>query len=109
MKLPFLLIFLISISAHAQRVSIKEIKLKPNPKFYNVKDSTIIYPIIISKYPKTNKQINDKIRNEILGPNEKNISLKKGLEVLINDGLIDLSYEITFNKNDILSLNIYAE
>jgi hypothetical protein len=35
--------------------------------------------------------------------------LKSGLISQINDGLTDVSYEVSYNKNNILSLNIYIE
>lgn len=105
----YFLLFLISSRIYSQSVTLKEIKLNANPKFLNVKEKTIIYPIIIVQNKNVEKIINEEIRNEIIEPIEEKKSIVKYLEDFINNGLTDLYYDITFNKKGILSLNIYKQ
>ena len=53
--LLFILSFIMTIQCHAQNASFKEIKIKPNPKYYDTKESTIIFPIVITTNPKIDK------------------------------------------------------
>lgn len=111
MKIFFLSTLFFSVTVYAQGVSFKEIRLKPNSKFYNTDKATIIYPIVVTKNKLIDKSINDKIRSEMIGDDSdlKNISLKKTLLNRINEGLINISYEATYIKNNILSFSIYTE
>ena len=111
-KMKILLILLISSFStfgYSQSAKFREIKFRPNPEFYNTKDFTIIYPIIITQNEIVNKKINNLIRDEIVQPFTEKKSLKQDLTELIKDGLTDLSYQITFNKNGILSINIAVQ
>ena len=93
----FLLLFFCSVG-HAQGVSFKEIRLKPNPKFFNVKYSTIIYPIVVTKNPVVDKMINDEIKTQILDIEDSKNSAGKLLTERINEGLISLFYQVSFKK-----------
>jgi len=95
-------------SAYAQNVSFKEIRLHPNPKYFNVKGTTIIYPIILTNNKAVDKRINNAIKHEMLRK-EDSISTRKALTEEISSGLINMSYEVTFRKYGILSMNIYSE
>ncbi|MEP7376622.1 MAG: hypothetical protein ABI675_24705 [Chitinophagaceae bacterium] len=53
--------------------------------------------------------INSKIRNEFINDENEKISTRVALNELINEGLVNLSYEVTFKKYNILSINISAE
>jgi hypothetical protein len=105
MKYFFLFIFLVSISAHSQKAFIKEIRRKANPDILNVSYSTIIYPIITTTNPSATSLINNKIQG-ILDSDEEKRDLKNQLDYVIKNGLTDVDYEITYNKNNILSINI---
>ena len=107
MKFFLLFLFSIPLSVYSQTATIKELKFKPNTKFYNTKDFTIIFPVVITQNKISSKLINSFVSDELLSTSAGN--LKNRLEELINDGLTDLSYEVTFNKNDILSLHIYMQ
>jgi hypothetical protein len=111
MKIFILSTLFFSTTVYAQGVSFKEIRLKPNSKFYKTDKPTIIYPIVVTKNKLIDKSINDKIRSEMIGDDSdlKNVSTKKALLNQINEGLINMYYEATYIKNNILSFSIYAE
>jgi len=110
-KICYLLVlsFISFYNVTAQDISIKEIKLRPKPETFNTKDSTIVFPIIMTKSTVVNKKINDKIKEEMLFLEDNKISTTTALTDRISEGLINMSYEITFKKNGILSMNIYSE
>ncbi|MHA4809781.1 hypothetical protein ACX0G9_16830 [Flavitalea flava] len=121
--LSLLLIVCFSASASltsAQAVRIREIKYRPKPEIYDPGDSTIIYPIIASKNPLADKLMNETIRSVALPSLDDEEDLKtakkpftqkvrKALRDFIEDGLSDLSYSVTFNRNNLLSLHVYVE
>jgi hypothetical protein len=108
-KFILLAICLISSAAYAQHATFKEIRLKANPRFNNDGDTSIVYPVVVTNNPGVNKLINDKIIEELMSQDDKKASLRKDLADMINNGTTDLSYEVTFNRSNILSLNIYME
>jgi len=104
------LLILLSISFQstiAQTVTFKEINLKPNSEFYNSNESTIIYPLVVTNNKPVDKLINDKIKSEMLG--EDAVTARKALNEQISEGLINMSYEVSFKRYGILSFTIYAE
>ena len=110
LKLILLLPFLTSF-AFAQKATFKEIKLKAKPEFFNPKEqyATIFYPIISTTNPNVNKLINNEVKAQILHADKENHSILKNLSTYKNEGLTDLAYKVTFNKNFILSFSIYTQ
>lgn len=110
MKLIFIIPLLFAFQVFSQKAIFKEKKLYANPKYFNPKEkyATIIIPIVITKKSAIDKMINDKIKNEAFSL-EDGQDFTSGIKAQINDGLTDVSYEVTFNKNYILSLSIYLE
>jgi hypothetical protein len=110
MKFILLLSFLVFFCfSHAQLVKIDEIKLKPNHKLFNTKDSTIVYPIIVTKNTAVGKIINDEIRLQMIDEAYNEMNTQKALSELINERLTNLFYEVTFKNSNILSMKISAE
>lgn len=108
---PLLISFLFfPFLAFNQKAVVKEIRLYANPKYFNPKEkyATIIIPVVVTKNPIVSKMINDKIREEGLSL-EKNQNIRSGLKDQIDEGLTDVSYDVTYNQNYFLSLNIYVE
>lgn len=110
MRILFVSLLLFSLPAFSQKATFKEIRLYANPKYFNPKEkyATIIIPVVVTKNQIVNKTINDKIKEEAFSL-EKNQDVKSRLKAQIDDGLTDVSYEVTYNKNSILSLNMYIE
>jgi hypothetical protein len=104
----FLLICLASLEAYGQNVYIRGIRLRARSEFLDTKDTTIFYPTIATGSATLDKSINGEIMDIVL-PDEDSLDVKGRLENMIQEGLTDISYEVTFNKNGILSINIYSE
>jgi hypothetical protein len=107
MKYLLILLFASFQSTHAQTVTFKEIKLKPKSEFYTTNESTIIYPLAFTNNKPVDKLINDKIKNEMLG--EDAVTARKALTEQSSEGLVNMSYKVSFKKYGILSITIYAE
>ena len=95
--------------AYGQTVTFEEIRLEPNPKFFNVKYVTIVYPIVVTKNSAVDEMINNEIKTQVLDIEDNNASAAKLLAERIDEGLINLSYEVSFKKNNILSMSITSE
>jgi hypothetical protein len=110
MKYVLLLLLLINTAVTAQQVTFKEIRLKPNPKYYNTTDTTIIYPVIVTGKKKAELLMNTSIKNELFKPENASLPVKRILKEHLNEyGLINLYYKVTYKKKGILSMNIYEE
>ena len=107
MKFLLLFIFPFFNQAFAQTVTFREIKLRPKSAFYNINETTIIYPLVITNNKRVDKLINDKIKSETLNADGKNV--RQALNEHISEGLINMNYEVSFKKYGILSLNISGE
>jgi len=107
MKYLLFFILLLPSATYAQVATIKEIKFKADSAYYNVDDTTIIYPVIVLKNSTIAKLINAEIRDEL--GFESNVNLKAAIKERLDEGLTDISYKVTFNKNGLLSLTVYTE
>lgn len=93
----------------AQKALLREIKLKPDSNYFNIKDSTIVFPIVVTKNSEVDKRINSRILEEMFQPEDSSQSLKQVLAEHIENGLINLDYKISFNSGGLLSFSIDAE
>ena len=110
MKFYITVILLVSLSSHGQNVTFREIKLTPNSRYYKTKEKTIIYPIVVTNNKKVESLINSQIKNEVFTPDDENQSIHKTLDENIKEyGLSNLSYEVTYKGNGLLSFNIFSE
>ena len=112
MKYIFIVIVIAFLSPDidGQNLIVKEIKRKPNPKFYNTGETTIIYPLISTNNKKVDDLINFHIKNDIFSPDNEKEDVNKILIEYLNDyALINLSYEITYKQDGLLSINIFYE
>ncbi|CAN5858413.1 hypothetical protein BH11BAC4_BH11BAC4_24110 [soil metagenome] len=109
-KIPFLLLFIcITASVFGQDVSFREIRRKAKTTYINNGDTTIIYPIIVTKNKQVEKIINDAIRSSVFEPEDLKKNQGQDLNAALETGLISLSYEVSFRRNGILSMNIFME
>lgn len=111
MKWIFLLIYILPPALYAQSLHIRELRSRPSPKYYNTKDTTIFYPIIATANPTISRLINRNIAAAVLefDPDDSSKTTREQLHNMTRMGLTDLSYEVNYNKNGILSLEIDLE
>jgi hypothetical protein len=58
MKNVCLFLCLLALNVYGQSAHIKEIKDKPSDRFFHTGDSTIVYPLIVTKNPAADKLMN---------------------------------------------------
>jgi hypothetical protein len=105
-----ILCIVITSQCYAQKASFKEVRMKPNPKYYTAEKPSVIFPVVITKNSEIDKLINDQIKNDVFEPDNENQSLRKTLIENINEyGLTDVTYEITYNGNNFLSFSIFSQ
>lgn len=109
---PLLIIipFILTIQSSGQKASFKEIELRPNSKYYTTKEATIKFPIVQTGNSKIDIIINSQIKEGVFLPDNGNQSLQSVLNENIKEyGLINSSYQVTYNSSGFLSLSIYTE
>jgi hypothetical protein len=104
----FISIFL-TVQCTAQVASFKEIKRKPNSEYFKIKKLTIIFPVVVTKNPQVDKLINSQIKTGMFDIYDTSQSLNNIISESINDGLINLSYQVTYNRDGLVSFCINAE
>lgn len=109
MKSYFTVMLLVSFSSYGQTITFREIKFTPNSRYYKTTKKTIIYPIVVTSNKRVDSLINFQIKNELFSPGDEKQSINKTLVENINDGLINLSYEVSYKKNGLLSFSIFSE
>jgi hypothetical protein len=110
MKFLITLSLLFSTNIYSQQFSIREIKLKSKFDQNRPGNPTIIYPIVLTGDKTVNTLINTEIKKEILDIDGKYQTIYEALKENINEhNLTNLSYEITFKQQGILSINIFTE
>jgi hypothetical protein len=93
MKYFFLFIWLLPSAVFLRNARIREKKYKPSPRFYNTRDSTIIYPIVVTVNPAVNTLINDKIKGGVLEENDK-MNVQEALRSMKRHGRNPLQPEV---------------
>lgn len=103
MKYLFLFFCLMPTTLFAQSVHINEVKYIPH------KGDKICLPVIVSGNHMADSLVNNVIRLKILDAEDVRIPVKKAIRDRVESGLTGASYEVTYNKNGILSLAFSLE
>ena len=75
MKYIFLFLCLYSLNLYGQSAHIREIKDNPGDQFYHTGDSTIVYPLIVTKNPAADKLMNEaRVQAAIAGGQRRQMS-----------------------------------
>lgn len=88
----------------AQTAHIRELRFVPNPRYNNTADTAIVYPVVTTGNPTVDRRINKDIRHALLEGYDSCKTARDALRRWIGDGLTDMYYQVTYNKNGILSL-----
>jgi hypothetical protein len=110
MKLSFFCVAFFCFNCCFSQISIKEIELAPNPVYNNTTDKTIIYPLIFNGNNYVDSVINTQIKIDLFSPDEDDEDIMQLLQENINEyGLTDLSYAISYQNNQLLSMQILQQ
>lgn len=110
MKLSFFCVAFFCFNCCFSQISIKEIKLAPNPVYNSTTDKTIIYPLIFKGNNYVDSVINTQIKIDLFSADEDDEDIMQLLQENINEyGLTDLSYAISYQNNQLLSMQILQE
>ena len=118
-SIPILAVVLMILSfdpifCYSQKVTFREVKLKPNSRLFDTKDSTIIYPIVVARHAAISDGINKELRRAVVDEfnddeSDSTLTVKEALRKQTANRLIHLSYEVLYNARYILSLKVSAE
>ena len=110
----FLILFVLvpALCLSQERPMFSSVRLKPLKEKYNVDSITIIYPIIKLHNKLAYEKINKIIRETLLpeyNDEDSSIAIDSLVKLSAADGLTSMSYKSSFNKNGILSLQIFID
>lgn len=103
------LLILFQTLALAQSVKVSTVTKPVISLLFGSGEDTILYPIITAGSDAVSKKINEQIKRIYIDSVYLNQPLDLGLDSAISNGLIAMSYEVTYNKKNILSLTINGQ
>lgn len=108
MKKLIIIFLLLNTFAIGQSVKITEIRKITSAWNYASMDTSIVYPVINTNSKSINKKINEQILEVFVDTEYLKKPVDVALDSAISGGLFSMSYEVTFNSNNILSITINA-
>src|SRR5690242_2618476 len=104
-------ILLLSLTLHSygQTARVDTLKVSPSPKFKDIPIDKMNFPVIRTGRKTIDSLINTDIKNRFTDNEYPNLPVKEALNKWAEDGVVYLDFEVTFNKNGMISLNISAE
>lgn len=103
-----LFLFLISSGSFAQVLKIDTLRLPPNQRFTSIPDK-MFYPLIRTGNAKIDLRINVDLKNKFTQDEYPEETIDSAIIKWAGDQITFLDYEVTYNKNGIVSLNISTE
>lgn len=104
-KVLFILLFFKLIIGVGQEVQIDTLLINPTQKEWE----DFKFPIIRIENEKLAKVINEDLKERFLGNEYSEFPIEKAIIEWADENIVYLDFEITYNKNGILSLNISTE
>jgi hypothetical protein len=109
-KIIIILLTLSSVNIYSQAVTIDTLYLEGSKKHGGIFTDKLMYPIVrTSKSYLIDSLINYDIRNKLTYGDYADVPLKECLNLLVDDQLVYLGFEVLYNKNGVLSLRIDGE
>lgn len=97
------------MEAQGQNVQIDTFKLKKNERFREIHSDQMNYPIIRTRNTKIDSLINFDLKNRFTYNEYRTEAIDSTLIKWAGNQIIYLDFNVTYNRNGILSLNISAE
>jgi len=104
-----ILIVFIGIGAFGQNIQIDTLNLKKSERFKELQSEKMNYPLIQTGNKEIDSLINFDLKNKFTSNEYPTKSIDSTLIKWAGDQIIYLDFNVTYNQNGILSLNISAE
>jgi hypothetical protein len=98
-----------SHSVSGQVAQVDTINLEPSNEFKDLDRGKLTYPIIRTGDPNIDSLINSDLQIRLTSNQSRIESLDSALLSWTNDGISDLDFQVTYNNNGILSINVGVE
>lgn len=108
-KILTILLLSLTLQSYGQIARVYKLKVSPSPKFKDIPIDKMNFPVIRTGRKTIDSLINNDIKNRFTDNEYPNLPIKEALNKWAEDGVVYLDFEVTFNKNGIISLNISAE
>jgi len=95
--------------AFGQVVQVNTFRLAESEHFKNIQSDKMNFPVVQSGDKKIDSLINQDIKNRFTGNEYPNETLDSTLIKWAGDQIVFLDFQVTYNQNGILSINISAE
>jgi hypothetical protein len=109
MKILSILFLLLGLHSVGQVVKIDILKVSPSNRFVGNRSFKLNYPIIRTGVQRIDSLINNDIKNKLTYNEYIGETIDSAIYKWTEEGLADLNFQVTYNKNAIISLNISAE
>ncbi len=109
MKIITTILLLFGLNLFGQTVRVNTFRIPKSDQFKGVKTDDLNFPIIKTENSKIDKLINFDLKNNFTDNEFPDSPIDSTLIQWADNQIISLDFEVTYNKNGILSLNISAE
>lgn len=97
------------LTSFGQIVSVEPLLILRTEKFSNIQDQKLKFPIIKTGNPQIDNSINKDLKNRFTNNEYPDLSTDSTIIKWAEEQIIYLDFEVTYVKNDLISLNISAE
>ena len=103
-----ILLLTFGLTSFGQKISVDTLFVPRTEKFSNLQNEKLKFPVIKTGNLKVDKAINTDLKNRFTNNEYPDLSTDSTL-IKWSDGIIYLDFEVTYLKNELISLNISAE
>ena len=108
-KILAILLVLVETTVSGQIVQIDTLRLQESERFVEIQSDKMNFPIIRTESKRIDSLINFDLKNRFTSNEYPNESIDSTLIKWAGDQIIYMEFEVTYNKDGMLSLNISAE
>lgn len=108
-KIITILLLFIALNSFGQVVRIDTLKVPLSPRFVDIQSERYNYPIVRTGDSGIGLLINQDIKNKLTHNEYPEASIDSTITDWAAEGIVYLDFQVTYNKQGILSLNISAE
>ncbi len=109
MKILTTILIFVKITTFGQTIKVDTFRLEKGQQFKNTTPNKIIFPIICSHNKKIDSLINTDLKNRFTNNEYPTNNLESTLIKWTQDRITFIDFQVTYNQNGILSINVSAE